>query len=144
MNKNQSIAKVCDLGSAKAKNTGTMTGSIGTLLYMAPEVLSNQRTYSESCDVYSFGIIMYELFFEVLPYSKTNVFDENKEEDDGTFVSLFQLGHRVINGTRPLLPDVELSEREQKYVEIMKECWKHDFEQRPSFSEILTELQLLE
>ena len=38
-----------------------LDGTCGTLLYMAPEVLENKLVYSNLCDVWSLGVIMYEL-----------------------------------------------------------------------------------
>jgi len=42
--------------------------SYGTIDYCAPELLSHQE-HDESCDIYSFGIIMHELFTLAAPYS---------------------------------------------------------------------------
>jgi serine/threonine protein kinase len=52
LDKQQTIAKLCDFGSAKVSQTTTMTGSIGTLTYMSPEILRNDKMYNQSCDVY--------------------------------------------------------------------------------------------
>jgi serine/threonine protein kinase len=39
------------------------SGIAGTLTYMAPEMLDeSQKTYNQKIDIYSFGIIMYEIF----------------------------------------------------------------------------------
>jgi serine/threonine protein kinase len=56
-----------------------MTGNIGTLVYMSPEILLNQP-YNDRCDVYSFGIIMHEMYFETRPYTS--------DEFGNLFVSL--------------------------------------------------------
>ena len=40
---------------------------IGTILYTAPEIIKNIE-YDEKCDLWSFGVSLYELFFGVLPY----------------------------------------------------------------------------
>ena len=41
---------------------------IGTYLYNAPEVVQNLE-YDEECDLWSLGIILFELYFGLLPYS---------------------------------------------------------------------------
>jgi serine/threonine protein kinase len=37
-----------------------MTGRVGSLIYMAPEVLQNQP-YNEAADTFSFAVVMYEV-----------------------------------------------------------------------------------
>lgn len=44
------------------------TAAIGTYHWMAPEILLAQP-YNEKVDVYSFGILLYEIFSESIPYS---------------------------------------------------------------------------
>ncbi|WMV50596.1 hypothetical protein MTR67_043981 [Solanum verrucosum] len=44
-----------------------MTGETGTLGYMAPEVLDG-KPYNRKCDVYSFGICLWEIYCCDLPY----------------------------------------------------------------------------
>jgi serine/threonine protein kinase len=100
---------------------------------MAPELLTNtvQHGQSTKVDVYSFGIIMYELFFETIPYR------ENEEK----FESIVGLGTRVVGGLRPTLANFSrngLSEAENLYLELMQECWSEDPEARPSFDQIFT------
>ena len=47
------------------RQTQIMTGC-GTLYWMAPEVLSNDK-YSETADVFSFGVILWELLVRECP-----------------------------------------------------------------------------
>ncbi|CAG9864545.1 unnamed protein product [Phyllotreta striolata] len=48
--------KICDFGTAADKNT-YMTNNKGSAAWMAPEVFSSS-TYTEKCDVFSWGIIL--------------------------------------------------------------------------------------
>ena len=43
--------------------------SVGSLYYTAPEIIKN-LPYDEKCDLWSFGIVFYELLFGYLPYGK--------------------------------------------------------------------------
>lgn len=54
--------RLADLGLSKSVEdvTGTITG---TLLYMAPEVLSRKGVYSFSSDMFSYGHILWELWY---------------------------------------------------------------------------------
>lgn len=62
--------KVADFGLAHAVNqaTGTTTGSVmGTVTYLAPELIS-ETTSDARCDVYSVGIMTYELISGLPPF----------------------------------------------------------------------------
>lgn len=62
--------KVADFGLAHAVNqaTGTTTGSVmGTVTYLAPELIS-ETTSDARCDVYSAGIMTYELISGLPPF----------------------------------------------------------------------------
>ena len=64
------LIKVIDFGTAiifnKDKNDKSLTGSV---YYISPEVLSKNRNYSEKCDVWSCGIIMYILLTGLPPFN---------------------------------------------------------------------------
>ncbi|GMH69969.1 hypothetical protein TL16_g05291 [Triparma laevis f. inornata] len=60
--------KICDFGLARLKAyTNSHTGNTGTTQWMAPEVLRNER-YGEKADVYSFGVIMWEIITRECPF----------------------------------------------------------------------------
>ena len=50
-------AKLCDFGASREMAHATMT-AVGTPLYAAPEVM-RRDVYDESCDVWSFGCVLY-------------------------------------------------------------------------------------
>lgn len=60
------IIKICDFGTT-CDIRSIMTVDKGTPLYIAPEVLT-EKNYNEKCDVYSYGIILWELFSRKKPY----------------------------------------------------------------------------
>ena len=62
------IVKLTDYGISKQlKNTinTTLMGAYGT---MAPEILEEKNDYDNKCDLWSIGIIIYQLFFKEYPY----------------------------------------------------------------------------
>ncbi|XP_010928261.1 uncharacterized protein [Elaeis guineensis] len=65
------ICKVCDLGLSKVKCQTLISGGVrGTLPWMAPELLSaTNNLVSEKVDVFSFGIVMWELLTGEEPYA---------------------------------------------------------------------------
>lgn len=53
--------KICDFGISRSVDATTeMTGNIGTIAWCAPEMLSGS-TYTNTVDVYSFGILLWEI-----------------------------------------------------------------------------------
>jgi serine/threonine protein kinase len=58
--------KIADFGWTRLK-ADEMTGKIGTYQWMAPEVIKSQK-YTEMADVFSFGIILWEIAAREPPY----------------------------------------------------------------------------
>ncbi|GMP37389.1 hypothetical protein CsSME_00009096 [Camellia sinensis var. sinensis] len=55
------VVKVADFGVARVKaQTGVMTAETGTYRWMAPEVIEH-RPYDHKADIFSFGIVLWEL-----------------------------------------------------------------------------------
>ncbi|RZB86819.1 serine/threonine-protein kinase TIO-like isoform X1 [Glycine soja] len=70
-----SIVKLCDFGFARAMSTNTVVlRSIkGTPLYMAPELVREQP-YNHTVDLWSLGVILYELFVGQPPFYTNSVY----------------------------------------------------------------------
>ena len=60
---------VADGTSTHGSISGTMTGVIGTLFWMAPEMLA-QEQYGPAVDVYSYGIVLWEIAAQQLPWQE--------------------------------------------------------------------------
>ena len=70
--KDKQIIKLCDYGISQIGNMTNLKTHIGTLHYMAPEILEGQTYYTYKCDLWSLGIVIYELFFKEKPYMGQN------------------------------------------------------------------------
>lgn len=69
---NNKIIKLCDFGFAKQMDSlKRVTTICGSPLYMAPE-LYKKESYTESVDVWSLGIILFEMIFGIHPFAKHN------------------------------------------------------------------------
>jgi serine/threonine protein kinase len=122
----QGVCKVADFGisTVKPNVTRTMT-CVGTPIYMAPEVLTKNK-YSEKADVYSFGIVLLELFTGRLAYS----------EPEFSSMHIAQLTYQIAHvGARPSVDGLHPTVRQ-----LIVDCWHEEPGFRPSFSEIVTRL----
>ena len=115
---------------------GKMTKAVGTTRWMAPEVFRGDHLYGRAIDVYSFGIVMWELTTRQTPWREIER-DGCQDHDSVSFFT--KLNHALQTNRRPTIPeDVVLSF--PHYVALMKECWAGDQADRPSFTEIVDEL----
>ncbi|KAG9408710.1 hypothetical protein AC1031_020555 [Aphanomyces cochlioides] len=70
-------AKLSDFGISRVTSLeDTMTSNIGTVAWIAPEVLSGGR-YTEKADIYSFGVLLSELDTNEVPYA--NLMNKSKD-----------------------------------------------------------------
>ncbi|WIA21240.1 hypothetical protein OEZ85_000481 [Tetradesmus obliquus] len=67
--------KLCDFGFARAMSCNTMvlTSIKGTPLYMAPELVQEQP-YNHTVDLWSLGVILYELFVGQPPFYTNSIY----------------------------------------------------------------------
>jgi len=86
---------ITDLGLAKPANETDQSNIYGVIPYIAPEVLRG-KPYTQKADIYSFGIIVYELLANAYPYY------EYKDLDDVNFAL------KIIDGHRPNLDKVPI------------------------------------
>lgn len=75
--------KICDFGFGRfvqdVNQEAVMTFNVGSPLYLAPEVY-NREEYNYKCDIWSLGIMFYEMLFGKTPWhgkSAPDLFDQN-------------------------------------------------------------------
>ena len=104
--------------------TYAMTGCTGSLRYMAPEVMRSEE-YTEKVDVYGYGLVLYQLITNKLPYDgmkKTTLIEQV-----------------IYNNQRPKIKHYIPS----PFFNLLTFCWHRDPNERPSFEGIMTELVFL-
>jgi fused-like protein len=69
------VVKLCDFGFARAMSAATVmvTSIKGTPLYMAPELVL-ERPYDHTADLWSLGVILYELYVGTPPFYTNNIY----------------------------------------------------------------------
>lgn len=105
-----------------------MTGKTGAYCYMSPEVLHG-KPYNERVDVFSFGVVLYEVIAKrllVADYMNTDKWDESETHAE-----------RVAAGWRPPFP-MHMPESIRKLVD---KCWAGIPELRPSMEEVVKQLE---
>ena len=72
--KNDTVVKIADLGVSRqvSRNTCMLDTFIGTPLYLSPELVDN-KPYNEKTDIWSLGVILYELCALTTPFKGYNV-----------------------------------------------------------------------
>lgn len=121
------ICKVGDLGLSKVKCQTLISGGVrGTLPWMAPELLNGSSSLvSEKVDVFSFGIVMWELLTGEEPYADLHY---------GAII-----GGIVSNTLRPPVPE----SCDPEWRLLMERCWSAEPSERPNFTEIANELRCM-
>ncbi|KAH9125487.1 hypothetical protein LEN26_009558 [Aphanomyces euteiches] len=118
-------AKVTDFGiSREFDDIETMTVGVGTYRWIAPEVLADGH-YSESADIYSFGVIMSELSTHLIPYEDL----KNARGDAYTDTALMA---KVMKGE--ISPSFAV-DCPDWFVQLGKRCMALDHNSRPTAME---------
>ncbi|KAJ9543028.1 hypothetical protein OSB04_022735 [Centaurea solstitialis] len=118
--------KIVDFGVARveAQNPRDMTGVTGTLGYMAPEVLEG-KPYNRKCDVYSFGICLWEIYCCDMPYAD---------------LSFAEASSAVVHQFTSSIPKCCPS----SFASILKKCWDMNPEKRPEMEEVVKLLEAID
>ena len=92
----------------------------GTPLWMPPEVMMG-RQVDEKADVYSYGIVLWEIVTQQIPFPDMTSFPKFRQAV-------------CLNNVRPPLTAVKVD----SISTLLQQCWHKDPASRPSFEEIIT------
>jgi len=109
--------KLCDFGSSRFISQTTKMSMAGTFPWMAPEVIQSMPV-SESCDTFSYGVLMWELLTSEVPFHGLQ----------GVQVAWAV----VVKEERLTIP----SSCPQQFANLLQSCWRTDPKTRPDFKEI--------
>eukprot|EP01130_Rhizamoeba_saxonica_P017658 TRINITY_DN8605_c0_g1_i1.p1 TRINITY_DN8605_c0_g1~~TRINITY_DN8605_c0_g1_i1.p1 ORF type:complete len:876 (+),score=171.86 TRINITY_DN8605_c0_g1_i1:240-2867(+) len=160
------VCKIGDLGISHFA-TPFISQNLKTWQWSAPEVLDiEDPTYDESCDIYSFGIVMSEIFLRIQPFVNYSQFIKERDailtdeqlRDEEYLNNLTKSGwdidfdskmakleewdtmtikrHIIHNNLRPSLASVN-----PRIASIISSCWDADPIKRPPIAEVVTILE---
>ncbi|KFK28870.1 hypothetical protein AALP_AA7G059100 [Arabis alpina] len=118
--------KVGDFGLSTWKNATFLSSRSGkgTPQWMAPEVLRSEPS-NEKSDVFSFGVILWELMTTLIPWDGLNSIQ---------VVGIVGFMDRRLDLPEGLNPRI---------ASIIQDCWQTDPAKRPSFEELITRMMSL-
>src|SRR4051812_9785444 len=116
------FAVIGDLGISKSALEDSNNEIYGIIPYVAPEVFQRQK-YSKASDIYSFGMIMWELITGRKPF-----WDQNHDTE---------LIIRICDGFHPPI----ISNTPEGYIELMQECWHSDPMKRPTAVNLMDKIK---
>ena len=103
-----------------------MTGYVGSVVWMAPEVMKARNVvYDQAVDVFSYAMVVFEIITAEIPWEQAKDADEVFDQ--------VEIGGRPPFTPHPDVPNI--------LIDIMKLAWKHDPNARPDFSEIFNTLK---
>jgi len=98
----------------------TVTSTVGTFQWMAPEMFNSGSKYSSKVDVYAFGIILWELLSGQVPYS--------------TLRNLEELIRHVVSGNRLTINP----KWDSTLAKLCVKCWQQSYDSRPTMSDVVS------
>eukprot|EP00899_Mesostigma_viride_P015168 jgi/Mesvir1/23652/Mv18316-RA.1 len=124
--------KLADFGISRILNESTqqqpaMTQAVGSPGWMAPELFGD-GLYDGKVDVYSYGIVLWELMSLERPYARMGM-------------EPLALIYQVINeNLRPKIPEGA----HPPLAALVEQCWQADPKKRPGFDDVLARLDAME
>jgi len=129
--------KVADFGLSKEKRATFRRSQValtGTLPWMAPELVSSETGVTERADVFSFGVVMWELWTRKVPY-------------EGMLQAQILAG--LYSGAlRPPVPGPHggaggAGPPPEGWQALMEACWQTEASLRPPFTEVVERLEAM-
>lgn len=112
---------ITDFGVSRSTDN-RMTLNLGTIFWMAPEMFQGDGTYTNAIDIYSYGVLLWEMAARETPYNE---------------LESWAIPTKVVEGLRPTIP----KDCPKEFASLIEECWQNNPSLRPTFSEITDKLK---
>jgi len=109
--------KVADFGLSKATSGNSLNSKVGSLNWCAPEILLQSAPYTKAGDVYSFGMVLWEIVTHEAPFANMHP---------------LQIVRSIDQGELPTIPNT----CEENFTTLTRKCWSKDPQLRPDFVSI--------
>ncbi|KAG2447105.1 hypothetical protein HYH02_007854 [Chlamydomonas schloesseri] len=128
------VVKLADFGLSRLKNSVVLTDfpEVGTVPYMAPEAfdVTHAVGLSDRADIYSFGVVLWEMLTGVRPWSGVN---------------MLQIAVAVtMRQERPPLSLLAPPRCPARLAQLVAHCWESDPRRRPAAAEVVKTLALVQ
>lgn len=134
LDESQWLAKLTDFGVSRERSTDhTMTAGVGTLRWMAPEVMRGDM-YDHQADIFSLGVVLAELDTHATPYAGAR--DEHgRSLSEPALLQRIMVGRIRVSFTPSLRPELR---------RLAESCLALDPAMRPTAAQVLYELKKIE
>ena len=116
--------KIIDFGSSEIYDTEhKMDAKVGTPFYMAPEMIKKQ--YTEKCDIWSCGVILYYLLSGTQPFFARNERDVFKKIQNGTYALTGIRWSNISTKAKQLIKKMLVTDPIKRYnaIEALNSSW---------------------
>ncbi|RHZ65068.1 hypothetical protein Glove_319g105 [Diversispora epigaea] len=123
--------KLANFVYSRKRKDGTTFIKYPLFNWMAPEKMYDEP-YTQRCEIFSFGMLMWELAYQKIPYEgiKNKIIYENVKKGGREMCDSFD--------SKP-----ENKSIQKKYIELIQRAWKHIPEERIEINELYIELSNL-
>lgn len=128
MLKTRRQAMTQDSATGSTSDQTLLTMQVGTVQWMAPELITSS-SYTGKVDVYSFGIVLYEIAWQRLPFNEHAISHQ----------ALLQW---IATGLRPDISTLPAGCPDE-LAALMKVCWAGNPAQRPDFKKVYPWLKMV-
>jgi len=115
-------AVICDFGLARIIGPN-MSVELGTIQWMAPELLQPGHPYGGCVDVFAVGILLWELYTGKMPFRNYRIMQ----------IAVGVVMHEL----RPEFPP----DSDPEYSDLIQRCWAQEMHDRPTMKEVRLQLE---
>jgi serine/threonine protein kinase len=138
LNTDQTVAKLADFGLSKIKTasyagSASHAGIVGTVLYLAPEMLLKGVPPHRPTDIYAMGLIFWEILAGKIVWQNA----------DGSPLFIGQIVAKYNSHERPSLDEIPAGV-DRAAIALMQECWAEDPQLRPTADQLWRRMAALD
>jgi len=145
LSRNYKTVKICDFGVSIPltedleidKTSGQ--NYVGTACWTAPEILNDDGPVTNKADIWSYGLVLWEMIALSPPHIHNKDEDKNinssrntDEELEDSFLQTLNDPNESKYGTRPPLPAIKLGPEYGKLLELFYACTNTNYRMRPN------------